>query len=305
MKSVHVKTATGLVFLAVAVVYVVLFCAGQEDPAFVEAEMTWRAERDHAMREETSWLTIAGLFWLEEGENTFGTSADSRIQLPEDSAPESAGAFILKNGGVTAEAAGNTELKIGEEIIRKRKLASDQEGRPDIVALNDLRMWVIVRGGRFAIRMRDLNARAFREYDGLDFFPPRAEYKVVGTLITYDEPKTVSVGTAIGTTTEMTSPGFVSFEIGGKQYRLDAFGSVASKRLFFVFRDGTSGDETYGASRFMSADILEDGSVDMNFNRAYNPPCAYTHYATCPLPPPQNNLEIRIEAGEKMYPGHH
>ena len=304
MKSYSLRVVCSILFV-VTLVSIFMFCAKQEDPAFVEAEMSWRAERDESMKSETSWLTIAGLFWLEEGKNSFGTGEEVDIRLPVGSAPEEAGSFGLRDGIVTVFSHRSAELTCEGEDITRKVLKSDQEGRPDIISLNDLRMWVIVRGGRHAIRLRDFNAPRYTEYTGLDFYEPKGAYKIKGRFIPFDEPQTVTVGTVIGTESEMSSPGYVEFEVKEIPCRLDAFGNAESKRLFFVFRDGTSGEETYGASRFMGAEIMEDGSVDMNFNRAYNPPCAYTPYATCPLPPLQNNLTVRIEAGEKMYPGHH
>ena len=281
-----------------------IFCSksAPEDPAFVQAELEWREQRDQRMQTPTSWLTIAGLFWLEEGENTFGTDPQNKIQLPQGSAPAFAGKFTMKGDQVEVIALNNTELTIEDDPAKKKVLKSDAEGRPDVIDHADLKMWVIKRGDRLAIRLRDQNAPAFLNYAGLDFYPPRQKYKLKAKFVPYDPPKMETIATVVGTTDEMRVPGYVSFEIDGKPYRLDAFGDYPeSKRLFIVMRDGTSGEETYGASRFMSAEVSDDGSVDLNFNRAYNPPCAYTAFATCPLPPPQNILSVKIEAGEKMY----
>jgi len=272
------------------------------EPEFVKAEEEWRAERDRQMQSPTSWLTIAGLLWLEEGENTFGTDANNPVRFPEGSAPPIAGTFILKNDQTQVVSSSAAELKHEDKVIQEMVLKSDADGRADLISLNDLRFWVIKRGDRYAIRLRDLNAPRFKVYNGLHFFPINHNFKLKGEFVPYTPPKTVEVATVIGTTNIMTSPGYVKFEIDGNEYRLDGFGTPPqSESLFFVFKDGTSGEETYGASRFMGAQVSEDGSVDMNFNRAYNPPCAYTPYATCPLPPPQNVLDVRIEAGEKNY----
>ncbi len=275
--------------------------SGEEEQTFIQNESAWREKRDKEMRAPTSWLNIAGLFWLKEGVNLFGTSEKNPIKLPEGSAAPFAGSFLLDNGTVTVTAEQGTELKIEGHIIHKSTLKGDDTGKPDVVELNDLRMWMITRFDRSAIRLRDLNHPPFQNYTGLDFFPLTEKYKLEAEFHPFPEPKKVEVGTAIGENTEMNSPGYVTFKIDGEFYRLDAF-LGKPKTLFFIFGDDTNGKETYEASRFMEAYIQENGKVDMNFNRAYNPPCAYTPYATCPLPPPQNQLKTSILAGEKKYP---
>lgn len=277
-----------------------------DDPSFVKAELEWREARDQSMRSPTSWLTIAGLYWLDEGENTFGTDPENKFRLPEGSGPPFAGKFILHDEKVKVVSSAGSVLRSEGKTIEEMVLKSDKTGKPDIIDLNDLRMWVIERGGRLAIRLRDLNAPRYKNYSGLEFFPPRKKYHIKADLVLYNPPKTVTLGTAIGTETNMVSLGVVKFLLNGKEYRLDAFEEEpGSKTLFIVFKDETSGKETYGASRFMEVHLLDDGSLDLNFNRAYNPPCAYTPHATCPLPPPQNILPVRIEAGEKMYQKEH
>jgi uncharacterized protein (DUF1684 family) len=275
--------------------------SGEDEQAFIQEELAWREKRDKEMRAPTSWLNIAGLFWLKEGVNMFGTSEKNPIKLPEGSAPPFAGSFLLDNGTVTVTAEQGTELKIEGHIIHKSTLKGDDTGKPDVVELNDLRMWVIKRFDRSAIRLRDLNHLPFKNHTGLDFYPPTEKYKLEAEFHPFPEPKKVEVGTAIGENTEMNSPGYVTFKIDGNFYRLDAFFGKP-KTLFFIFGDDTNGKETYEASRFMEAYILENGKVDLNFNRAFNPPCAYTPFATCPLPPPQNQLKTSILAGEKKYP---
>jgi len=275
-----------------------------ENLAFTKQELTWRKKRDKEMRAPTSWLNIAGLFWLKEGANKFGTSEENSITLPRDSAPPFAGSFFLDKGAVTVTSEPGTELRINGNKVQRSVLKGDDIEKPDVIELSDLRMWVIKRFDRYAIRLRDLNHIPFLNYTGLDFYPPTEQYKLEAEYHPFPESKSVEVGTVIGETTEMNSPGYVTFKIDGKVYRLDAF-SAEPKTLFFIFGDNTNGKETYEASRFMNAEIFESGKVVLNFNRAYNPPCAYTPYATCPLPPPQNQLKISILAGEKKYPDSH
>jgi len=273
--------------------------------SFDNAELTWRAERDQKMKSPTSWLTIAGLFWLEDGEKTFGTDTRNNIVLPEGSAPPFAGRFMLQNGEVRVVSSGSV-LKHEGTIIEEMVMKSDVDGDPDIIELNDLQMWVIERGDRVAIRLRDINASRYRRYRGLRFYRSKKYYKLKAEFVPFSEPKIVKVPTVVGMEAEMISLGYVKFKLLGKDLRLDAFkAEPESKKLFIIFRDRTSGDETYGGGRFLVAQIMDDGSVDLNFNRAYNPPCAYTPYATCPLPSPQNELPVKIEAGEKKYGEEH
>ena len=277
-----------------------------DDPSFVKAELEWREARDQSMKSPTSWLTIAGLYWLDEGENSFGTDPKNSFRLPEGAGPPFAGKFILRKDEVKVVSSAGAGLKNEGKTIKEMVLKSDKTGKPDIIELNDLRMWVIERGDRLAIRLRDLNVPRYKNYSSLEFFPPRKKYQVKADFIVYNPPKTETLATEIGTETNMVSLGYVKFQLNGKEYRLDAFESGSgSKTLFIIFKDETSGKETYGASRFMEARIFDDGSVDLNFNRAHNPPCAYTPYATCPLPPSQNILPVKIEAGEKIYKKEH
>ena len=272
---------------------------------FHKEEMNWRGERDKSMRSPTSWLTIAGLFWLDEGENTFGTDKTNKLVLPSGAAPSICGQFILEEGRVKVMAAKGAVIKIKGEDIYEKILTSDNQGNPDVLELNDLRMWVIKRGERYAIRMRNPNARAYKEYKGLEFFPPSEKFRIKGNFVSYDKEKTIEITTVAGTKAEMISPGSVLFALDGKEYRLEAFKENEKKtKLFIVFKDLTNGEETFAKSRFLTVDVLENGKVDLNFNRAVNPPCNYTPYATCPVPPHKANwLNVRIEAGEKTYAG--
>ena len=282
-------------------------CGGSEEArnarsSFEKAELEWRDERDQRMKKSTSWLTIAGLFWLEEGENFFGTGPDSGVRLPEGSAPLHGGIFMLRGDEVKVAVEEGVTITYNDSTIKEMVLKSDTDGKPDVIRLNDLKMWVIKRGERFAIRLRDLNEPHYKNYGGLDFFEPKIEYRIKAEFVKFPEPKTIRLATVVGSEAEMLFPGYVDFNLKGKKYRLDVFGGGHdAEQLFIIFKDKTSGKETYGACRFLVADVLEDGSVDLNFNRAYNPPCAYTPYATCPLPPSQNELPIPIRAGEKQY----
>lgn len=246
----------------------------------------WRHQRETGLRRDGGWLTVTGLFWLREGANRFGTGAGNEIALPNG--PAQAGVFELRNGKVTAKMNG-----------------SSREIRPDtdeLVQVGRLRLYVIQRGDRYGIRMKDPDSQFLRDFQGLEYFPAREDYRVTARFVA--EPRKIPIANIVGQTELDESPGYVVFQLHGRQFRLyPVLEEPGAKELFFIFKDETAGKETYGAGRFLYTALPRDGSVLLDFNKAYNPPCAFTPYATCPLPPKQNRVAARIEAGEKKY-GH-
>ena len=182
-----------------------------------------------------------------------------------------------------------------------RELGTDAAGKPDVVTMGGLTMFVIQRGGKYGIRLKDNNSSLRKEFKGLHYFPASADYRVV-TRLTPDAKK-ISVLNILGQVEDTPSPGYVDFELHGQKLRLTPV-EEAPNQLFFIFRDATAGKETYGSGRFLDAELGKDGEVVLDFNKAYNPPCAFTPYATCPLPPKENRLAVRIEAGELKYGSH-
>ena len=173
-----------------------------------------------------------------------------------------------------------------------------------LLCLDDLKFYVIKRGDRYGVRVKDPRSAMLAEFDGLDYYPVEAAYRIEARWVTYDEPKELDLATAVGTVQTMLVPGRAEFELDGERLSLEPMlGSLEDESYFFLMRDKTSGKETYGAGRYLYTESPQDGRIVLDFNKAYNPPCVFTPYATCPLPPPQNRLEIRIEAGEKDY-GH-
>jgi uncharacterized protein (DUF1684 family) len=251
----------------------------------------WQAAREKSLRADTGWLTVAGLFWLKEGPNRFGSDASNDIVLPK-SAPPRAGVFHFHSGKVAVEMDGKT-----------RPLASDKSGKPDLVEMGPLTMFVIERGDRIGIRMRDRESSMRREFKGLHYFPVEEKYRVTGRFVA--EPRKLPVANILGQTEPMDCPGYVVFHLNGHEARLyPVIEEAGAKEWFYIFRDETAGKQTYGAGRFLYAPVPLDGKVVIDFNKAYNPPCAFTPYATCPLPPKENRLPLRIEAGELKYGDH-
>jgi hypothetical protein len=274
-------------------------------PAYEAVIEGWRKAREARLRGDEGWLTVAGLFWLNEGENRFGSDPKAEVVLPAHSAPPQAGILRLHQGKVTVEVAPGVAVTSAGKPVTRMELRSDVPGPEDVLALGALRFFVIDRSGRTAIRLRDLQAPARRTFAGLRWFPIRKEYRVVGRFVPHPQPKKLAVPNILGLADEMESPGVVVFRLGGQELRLEpVYEDAGRKELFFIFRDRTSGHETYGAGRFFYAPNPTNGEVVLDFNKAYTPPCGFTRYATCPLPPKQNRLPLRIEAGE-LNDGNH
>ena len=273
------------------------------DPAHVAAVEEWRARRDQRLRAPDGWLSLAGLYWLEEGENRFGSDPGNDLVFPAGTAPAHAGVLAVAGKETTLRAAPGAGLTAGGQPIETLALRTDAspEG-PTVVELGRLNFQVIERNGRLAVRLKDRENPALLAYTGMEYFPIAAAWRIEGRLEPYDPPKQIPVPNALGWVENSPSPGAIVFTVDGKEHRLDPIVESGESDLFVIFGDPTNGKETYGAGRFLYAKPPgPDGKVVLDFNQAYNPPCVFTRYATCPLPPPQNRLPVRVEAGEKKY----
>ncbi len=266
----------------------------------------WRAEREKSLRSENGWLTLAGLFWLEEGASTFGSAPDNTLVFPAGKAPDRLGTFHRQGTKVSLEALPGTGLQTdGKEITAPRiELAADASGKPTLLSIGSLTFHVLERPGKLGIRLKDKESPVLAGFTGIESFPVDPSWRIEARFEPYDPPKKIKVPNIIGTDFDETSPGAVVFERGGETYRLEPTGETGQD-LFLVFGDATNGHETYGGGRFLSVPAAQGGKAVLDFNQAYNPPCVFTPYATCPLPPRQNKLELRIEAGEKMWGAPH
>ena len=265
------------------------------DPDAHRAEVeAWREGRYAALRREIGWLTLAGLGWLRAGANRVGTAADCDVILP--SGPGLAGTVSVAPDAVVAEGAFRHD---GAPIDRLR-LVSDQEGEPTMLELGALRLCLIERGGRPALRTWDLDAPARRDFDGIDHWPVDPAWRLEGRF----EPtpdRTLRVPDVLGIDEEETSPGDAVFSVDGSEHRLQALPGGETGELWLVFGDATNGDETYTGGRFLYTEPPDgEGRLTIDFNRAYNPPCVFSPYATCPVPWTANRLPVRIEAGERV-----
>ena len=275
------------------------------DPAYQQSFDKWKTELVADLKE--NWLPLAGLFWLKAGENAFGSDQKNPVALPAGSCAPQAGVFTLQGKDVTVKFAAGVPAKVDGQSVSEMKLAPDISGKASLVELGSLRMKVIQRGDRVGIRVKDVNSPSVKDYKGPTFYVLQPQYKVTADWVPSDGKKTVSVPNVLGDVTPTPVAGEARFTINGQEFRLEALGGDEKKGLFFVFRDLTSKTDTYPPGRFLDSDPVKDNKVVLDFNEAYNPPCAVTPYATCPLPPKENQLAVAIPAGEKYdrKNGHH
>ena len=273
------------------------------EAAYAQEVEAWRRDREARLKADGGWLTVAGLFWLKEGANTFGSAPENDIVLP-DTAPGRAGGFVVTGPKTSVRFEPGVAAQVDDRPAAQAVLNADTSGKAEVVSLGPLRMHVIERGGRRAIRLKDMNAEARRTFTGLHWFPVDERYRVTARFVPYKELKPLSVPNILGQVEKMPSPGYVVFTLDGQEHRIEGvFETPGATELFFIFKDATSGKETYPAGRFLYAALPKDGQVVLDFNRAYNPPCAFTAFATCPLPPRENWLAGRVTAGGLRY-GH-
>jgi len=262
----------------------------------------WRSKREAGLRAPDGWLTVVGLDWLREGTSRVGSAQGSEVTLPAD-APARVGTLEVAKGHVVFHASQGVTVKSKDKPVETLELHSDKTGDPDVLAVGAVSMFVIDRGGRVGLRVKDADSARRRNFHGLTWYPVRDEYRVAARFVPYAPVKQVPIANVLGMVEPLPSPGYAVFRLAGRELRLDpVLEEPGAKELFFIFRDATAGKETYPAGRFLYSAMPKDGQVVLDFNKAYSPPCAFTAFATCPLPPRQNRLDVRIEAGEKRPP---
>jgi uncharacterized protein len=281
----------------------VVLASSAPNAAYLQSFDKWKAELVEDLK--TNWLSLAGLFWLKPGENSFGSDAANAVVFPKG--PAHAGIFELQGSDVTVKFSPEAHAVVDGKPVTTVKLQPDVSGSPTIVETGSLRIKAIVRGQRIGIRLKDVDSEVAKNYRGPVFFPIDLSYRVTATWEPSDGKKTVDVPNVLGDTTPTPVAGTVVFKINGQEVRLTDLGGNPAKGLSFVFNDLTSKTDTYPGGRFLETDPVVNGTVVIDFNRAYNPPCAVTPYATCPLAPKENRLAVAIPAGEKYdrTHGHH
>ena len=264
----------------------------------------WKTQRLTFLKSENGYLNLAGLFWLTDGTNTFGGGSANDIVFP-DKAAATIGAFDLRDGEVAMSANAEVEVRYQGRPIRSIVMAADSVQEPVVVRSGSFAWSVIKRDNRFAVRLRDFDSPVLKNFPDIDYFPISNSSRVSGVLHPYEKPRVIRVDTVIeGLNYNPWSPGIVKFEIDGQAFELEAYD--AGSELFFVFGDQTSGRGTYPAGRFLYAQKPDEGGVvELDFNTAHSPPCAYNEFATCPIASARNRIAIRIMAGERYDPIKH
>jgi len=265
----------------------------------------WRTERVQELTSDTGWLTLVGLFWLDPGENTFGRASSNTIVLDHPNLADTAGTFVLEGDKVSFTAKPGSGITHGGEPVTTIDMVSDAKESPTVVSSGPLRFFIIERAGKFAVRVRDVASARRREFRGLQYFPISTDWVLEARFEPYEPHRTIRIVNILGMEEDMDSPGAVVFTRNGQEIRLDAvLDGTGATDLFIMFADGTSGHDTYGAGRFLHVPFATNGKATVDFNEAYNPPCAFNHFATCPLPPFQNRMTLKVTAGEKNYAHH-
>lgn len=260
--------------------------AGTSYRSYVDETAKWRAEYETSLKAPDGWLSVAGLFWLHEGDNVLGAEPQSDVVLPAG-APKRAGVLHLDSGKVT---------------FQNKLLKSDATAHPDVVKIGEVSLTIVGRGGKTGVRLRDPNAATRRDFTGCKWYPASQEWRINAKWVAYMQPKKIAITNILGMTDREVSPGYAEFTVQGQTIRIEPVEEDGG--LFFMFKDATSGKTTYAAGRFLDTALPKGGVVELDFNKAYNPPCAFTAYATCPLPPRQNVMAFAIGAGEKSYGRH-
>jgi uncharacterized protein len=272
---------------------------GQADSGVIKEIEAWRSQHETDYRRD--YVPLAGLFYLKSGVNTAGSAAGSTVALPKR-LPASIGRFVYADGRVRFEPAGGAAVAVdGKPVTAPMDLRPDGEPQPaSRLAIGDVELWVHKSGDRRAIRMRDPQSEVAKSFTGFRWFPIDLNYRVVGRFIKDAAPREMRIPSLVGDYELYTTEGVVEFAVNGRTLRMRPM-TTRPGRLFFVFKDTTSGKETYEAARFLYADLRPDGTTVLDFNQAYNPPCAFNEFTTCPLPLPENRLPIPLPVGEKAY----
>lgn len=268
--------------------------------AYITEIEKWQQKRVESLKSEESWLNLAGLFWLKDGENSFGSNSENDIVFPGQKAPDFIGSFILKDSTVTVRIRDKVNVLHDGQSVRSLQLTQTNSDTP-ILSFGSLRWFIIQRGDRFAVRLRDLESKTLAEFTGIESYPIDANWRIQADFKQYETPELIPIPNILGTVHDQASPGVLIFKIDGKELRLHPLGEITDDELWIIFSDGTTGKSTYGGGRYLYMDTPKDGKGIIDFNKAYNPPCVFTNFATCPLPPESNKITVKVLAGEKYY----
>jgi len=264
----------------------------------------WHQKRIKSLKSETGWMSLAGLFWLNEGENSFGSAKDNDIIFPEDM-PKYMGTFALQDSAVTINVKENIPVLNDSIPVRQLLLVDDNHENTTELSYHNYLWYIIKRQDKYGIRLKNREHPRLKSFTDIERYPVDIKWRIKAHLQKYDVPKMVKVSNVLGQLEELECPGKLVFKIDGREFSIDPFLSSGGKRYWILFGDKTNEIETYGAGRYLYIDAAdENGDTYVDFNQSYNPPCAFSEFATCTLPPRENILDIRITAGEKMWQNH-
>ena len=294
------RTAAAIVALTAAMS---LRSAAAENSQVENARIAdWRAKRLASLSSATGWLTPVALYWLKDGENSFGRASGRAFSVDDAALEADTGAFLLTDGRVRYVAHASKAMTYAGKPVTSLDLVSDASENPTELVAGSLHFMLIERAGHLGIRVRDSVSPNRLQFKGLQFFPVRADWHMQAHFEPYVPVRRISIVNVLGMKQQMISPGAIVFEREGRSWRLDAILEAPGDReLFVMFSDATSGKQTYGAGRFLYIGLPHAERIEVDFNEAFNPPCAFTDFATCPLPPQQNQLALAIDAGELKY----
>lgn len=266
------------------------------DSTYIQEIEEWQQARFNRLKKPDGWLSLAGLYWLEEGENTAGADSANNIIFP--SGEPIVGTFILDGESVFFRTQRDVAVTFKERLVDNLQVFGKNITELPILQHGSLSWFVLKRGNRVGIRLRDASHPNITKLKKIDRYPTNPDWRVTATFTPYDPPQSIPVANVLGTINDTPSPGVLEFELNGKSWQLQTLDS--DDEFFIIFSDDSNGEGTYDAGRYLyTKKPNEEGVVIIDFNKAYNPPCAYTPYATCPLPPQGNHLDLKVVAGEK------
>ena len=274
---------------------------------YIKSVQEWQQKRLESLKSETGWLNLVGLHWLKEGQNPFGSNEANNIVFPEK-APEFIGSIILYKDNLSISINEDVEVFINDSLLKEHDIFTDTDENTTLFKIGSFRWHIIKRGERYGIRLRDLKNPLINQITEIPSFPINTNWRIEAKFERFDTPREIAVPNVLGDTEFEKCYGFLKFQIDEKEYSLMPLGDDVKGGLFVIFADETSAEETYGAGRFLSVEKPDkNGKTYIDFNKATNPPCAFSDYATCPLPPKENILPVKILAGEKIneHFGHH
>jgi len=271
------------------------------DPAYVKSVEDWRAKAETGLKRDNGWLTLAGRYVMKPGENTFGTGEKNDIVFPKGLGPERMGTMVVEPNKVTLKLAPGVTMQKDGVAFTERVMGTSVDNR-DWVASGRTAFHVIAREDKYILRLADNESQVRKNFQGRVWYGVDEGYKVKARYVPYNPVHKIAIVNILDEVSDEPAPGYVEFKIKGKTHRLDAVGD--DEGLFFILKDDTAGKTTYGSGRFLYVDRnpAPGETFDLDLNRIYNPPCAFSEYTTCPLPPKQNILKTKIEAGEKYPP---